>query len=72
MSCMHFYMQCRWGHKEIVEYLVKNPNVDSNCSDSSGMTPLYRACRYAMATSTVHVNVTITFTLEQLWLQRHC
>ena len=55
---LHFYLQyiCkyRWGHKEIVEYLVRNPNVDSNCSDSSGMTPLYRACRYALIIQCTH------------------
>ena len=31
---------------------MKNPNVDPNCTDSSGMTPLYRACRYSQIYST--------------------
>ena len=45
-TCMAYTCACRWGHKEIIEYLVKNPNVDLNCTNSSGMTPLYKACRY--------------------------
>lgn len=59
-----YYAQCayRWGNKEVVEYLVKNPNVDPNSTDSSGMTPLYRACRYANLCS-VHVRTFIVTSL---------
>ena len=39
-SC-HF----RYGHLEVVKFLVTNTNVDVNARDGDGLTPLHYACR---------------------------
>ena len=39
---LHF--SCRWGNKEIVEYLISHPKINVNKENKNGETPLWNAC----------------------------
>ena len=40
------HIACRYGHLDIVKFLVSVSSVDVNSKDSDGYTPLHTACRY--------------------------
>ena len=41
------HIACRYGHLDIVKFLVSVSSVDVNSKDSDGYTPLHTACRYS-------------------------
>ena len=40
---LHF--DCRYGHLNIVQYLISEANCNLSCEDNDGVTPLHLACR---------------------------
>ena len=34
----------RWGHLEVVKYLIEVQGCSAGCTDNFGRTPLHRAC----------------------------
>jgi len=44
---MPLHNACQEGHLDFVEYLVGEQNIDNECHDSSGVTPLFIAAYYS-------------------------
>ena len=42
-----FLFSCRYCQLEVVRVLIEEYKVNPECTDSVGITPIHRACRYA-------------------------
>ena len=40
-----FSLSLRWGHLDVVKYLVEDQHCDVNVTDKEGSTPLHISCR---------------------------